>query len=542
MIRCLTAKVEGHKTDNSTMPSLCQITWFSILILTCILTFGTHEAFSQDESQLPDIDDEIIVKVEALNVRVNHEIPEGDPKKNIDFTAKIGDRGIVKNGPMVIPPYTWYEIQWNNDRKGWSVSHTQNGCTMIVTVERAEKKDEIASKLFNMSHTETLHDYNNHGCFSDWGIPGYNGGHSGWDVQTVSVAKLASENEFFYSLTEGIVVKAGADDPEPDAFNTVAVFSSEDGSKENGMTTSYLHARVTCVYLGQKVYVGTRLGIQGNVGVHKDPNDPDLPLYKDKEHSYREHVHIEIRKGCHSRPASGAVATEDPIDYLYNWVVNTEPIEPPRTADINEDGFIDADDAVLIITHLIRNPDQFDPDLDVNRDKIVNVSDALVIVDIMYSYLCELKKEELEANNAPSQLTRFHQRTVQDLLNTIREIDNPSLANKSHISMLEQLLRMRIPRRTILLANYPNPFNPETWIPYQLAQDSHVSIKIYNAAGILIRKFDIGYQKAGDYTSQNLAVHWDGRSDIGEHVASGVYFYTLSSKDYTATRRMAILK
>ena len=93
-----------------------------------------------------------------------------------------------------------------------------------------------------------------------------------------------------------------------------------------------------------------------------------------------------------------------------------------------------------------------------------------------------------------------------------------------------------------MLANYPNPFNPETWIPYQLAQDSHVNIKIYNAAGMLIRKFDIGYQKAGDYTSQNLAVHWDGRSDIGEHVASGVYFYTLSSKDYTATRRMAILK
>ena len=542
MIRYLAAKVQEHKTDNSRMRSLCRITWFSVLILTCILTFSSHEAFSQDESQLPDIDDEIIVKVGALNVRHNHEIPEVDPNKNIDFEAKLGDRGIVKGGPMVIPPYNWYNIEWDNGMKGWSVSHTRSGCTMIVTVERADKKDEIASKLFNMPHTDTLHDYNNHGCFNDWGIPGYDGGHSGWDVQTVSVAQVESENEFFYSLTEGIVVKAGADDPEPDSFNTIAVFSSDDGSKENGITTLYLHARATCVYLGQKVYVGTRLGIQGNIGVHRDPNDPDLPLYNDIKHSYREHVHIEIRNGCHSIPASGAVATEDPINYLYNWVVNAEPIEPPRAADINEDGFIDADDAVLIITHLRKNPDQFDPDLDVNQDKIVNVSDVLVIIDIMYSYLCKLKEEGLEVNNAPSQLTRFHQRTVQDLLNIIHEIDNHSLEYKDRISMLEQLLIVRIPRRTILLANYPNPFNPETWIPYQLAHDSHVNIKIYNSAGMLIRQFDIGYQKAGDYTSQNLAVHWDGRSDTGERVASGVYFYTFFSKDYTATRRMVILK
>ena len=413
---------------------------------------------------------------------------------------------------------------------------------MIVTVERAHKKDEIASKLFNMPHTDTLHDYNNHGCLSDWGILGYDGGHSGWDVQTVSVAGVASENEFFYSLTEGIVVKAGADDPDPDSFNTIAVFSSNDGSKEDGITTLYLHARATCVYLGQKVYVGTRLGIQGNIGVHRAPDDLNLPLYEDIEHSYREHVHIEIRNGCHSVPALGAVATEDPIDYLYDWVVNTDPVEPSETADINEDGFIDADDAILIITHLRKNPDQFDPDLDVNKDKIVNVSDVLVIIDIMYNYLCELKEEGLAVNNAPSQLTLFHQRTVQDLLNIIHEIDNHSLEYKSRISMLEQLLILRIPKRTILLANYPNPFNPETWIPYQLAHDSHVNIKIYNSAGMLIRQFDIGYQRAGDYTSQNLAVHWDGRSDTGERVASGVYFYTFFSEDYTATRRMVVLK
>ena len=540
MIRYLTGKVKGHKTDNSITRSLCQITWFSMLILTCILTFGSHEAFSLDESQLPDIDDEIIVKVDALNVRRNHEIPEINPNENIEFAAEIGDRGIVKDGPMAIPPYNWYEIEWDNGMKGWSVSHTHNGCTMMVTVERARKKDVIASKLFNMPHTDTLHDYNNHGCRNDWGIPGYDGGHSGWDVQTVSVATFASENEFFYSLTEGIVVKAGADDPRPDPFNTIAVFSSIAGSKENGITTLYLHARETCVYLGQKVYVGTRLGIQGNMGVHRDPDD--FHLYEGIEHSYREHVHIEIRNGRHSTSARGAVVTRDPIDYLHNWVVNRDPVDPPETADINKDGFIDPDDAGLIIIHLKKNPDQFNPDLDVNRDKIVDLSDVLVIVDIIYDYLCKLKEEKLEVNNAPSKLTQSHQRTVQNLLNVVREINDDSLEYKHRIAMLEQLLIMKIPRRTMLLANYPNPFNPETWIPYQLAHDSDVNIKIYNSAGMLIRQFDIGYQRAGDYTSQNLAVHWDGRSDIGERVASGVYFYTFFSKDYTATRRMVILK
>ena len=517
-----------------------KITWFSILILTCMLTFSSHKAFSQDESQFPDIDDEIIVKVGGLNVRLNHEIPKIDPDENIKFTAKRGDKGIVIEGPVVKLPYNWYKIKWNNGEDGWSVSHTHNGCTMIVTLERALKKDVIASKLFNIPHTDTLHDYNNHGCLNDWGIPGYDGGHAGWDVQTVSVAKLVSENEFFYSVTEGVVVKAGVDDPEPDAFNTIAVFSSEDGSKENGITTLYLHARETCVYLGQRVYVGTRLGIQGNIGVYRDP--ADFEPYEDKEHSYREHVHIEIRNGLHSTSARGAVVTRDPIDYLYNWVVNADPLESFETADINKDSFIDVNDAGLIITHLRKNPDQFDPDLDVNKDKIVDISDVFVIIDIIYDYLCEVKEEKLEVNNAPSKLTQSYQGTVQNLLNVVREINDGSLEYKHRIDMLEQLFIMKIPRRTILLANYPNPFNPETWIPYQLAHDSDVNIKIYNSAGMLIRQFDIGYQRAGDYTSQNLAVHWDGRSDIGERVASDVYFYTFFSKDYTATRRMVILK
>jgi hypothetical protein len=93
-----------------------------------------------------------------------------------------------------------------------------------------------------------------------------------------------------------------------------------------------------------------------------------------------------------------------------------------------------------------------------------------------------------------------------------------------------------------LLANYPDPFNPETWIPYKLPEASEVTIRIYNATGQLVRTLSFGRQTAGAYLDKNKAAYWDGRSDEGSKVASGVYFYTLQAGKYTATRKMTLLK
>ncbi len=98
------------------------------------------------------------------------------------------------------------------------------------------------------------------------------------------------------------------------------------------------------------------------------------------------------------------------------------------------------------------------------------------------------------------------------------------------------------PRQTALLANYPNPFNPETWIPYQLSNDAHAAIRIYSQAGELVRSLDLGFQPAGFYVGKSRAAYWDGRNDSGELLASGVYFYQLITAESTATRKMAILK
>ena len=98
------------------------------------------------------------------------------------------------------------------------------------------------------------------------------------------------------------------------------------------------------------------------------------------------------------------------------------------------------------------------------------------------------------------------------------------------------------PQQDKLLQNYPNPFNPETWIPYQLSQDSPVSVSIYDTTGKLIRSLSLGFQSAGFYNSPELAAYWDGQNALGERVASGVYFYQLTTSKFQQTRRLVIVK
>ena len=98
------------------------------------------------------------------------------------------------------------------------------------------------------------------------------------------------------------------------------------------------------------------------------------------------------------------------------------------------------------------------------------------------------------------------------------------------------------PKDTVLAQNFPNPFNPETWIPYQLSKSAEVSIHIHNVAGHLIRTLDLGLKPTGAYMTPSTAAYWDGKNSVGEHVSSGIYFYTLQTADFAATRRMVILK
>jgi len=121
--------------------------------------------------------------------------------------------------------------------------------------------------------------------------------------------------------------------------------------------------------------------------------------------------------------------------------------------------------------------------------------------------------------------------------------DDGSLVFREGIAKLQALLEsLTVPDQTALLANYPNPFNPETWLPYQLSAPADVTLTIHAANGTVVRRLALGYHAAGVYQSRSRAAYWDGRNAVGEPVASGVYFYTLTAGNFTATQKMLIRK
>ena len=133
--------------------------------------------------------------------------------------------------------------------------------------------------------------------------------------------------------------------------------------------------------------------------------------------------------------------------------------------------------------------------------------------------------------------------TIEAWITLARLEDDGSIAFRQGIQNLQNLLAsLIIPQETALLANYPNPFNPETWIPYQLAVPAEVALTIYDMNGVAVRRLTVGHQAVGMYQSRGRAVYWDGRNQRGESVASGLYFYTLKAGEFTATRKMLIRK
>ncbi len=205
--------------------------------------------------------------------------------------------------------------------------------------------------------------------------------------------------------------------------------------------------------------------------------------------------------------------------------------------DVNGDGVVDTTDLVLVAAHfgetIIGNPN---PNPDVNRDGVVDILDLLLVANEL------LVSENKAAPAYTKQNTTLDVVTLQQLIEDAKRLPFRDATVEKGIVVLEQLLASLVPTETRLLENYPNPFNPETWIPYQLASDAEVSITIYDVRGNLIRRLDLGYQSAGAYTGRSSAAYWDGRNDFGESVASGVYFYTFSAGNIVATRKMLLRK
>ena len=173
---------------------------------------------------------------------------------------------------------------------------------------------------------------------------------------------------------------------------------------------------------------------------------------------------------------------------------------------------------------------------DVNADDIVNIVDLTLVAAAFGNTAAAPEIWRLNLKDIPTRAD------VEQWLRDARQLNLTDPAFQRGLAVLEQLLAALTPKETALLANYPNPFNPETWIPYQLAAPAEVALTIYAANGTVVRTLALGHQPAGMYQNRSRAAYWDGRNDLGESVASGIYFYTLTAGDFTATRKMLIRK
>ena len=208
--------------------------------------------------------------------------------------------------------------------------------------------------------------------------------------------------------------------------------------------------------------------------------------------------------------------------------------------DVTQDEIIDIFDLILIAQDFGQQAPK-NPRADVNKDGKVDIFDLILVAQ-------HFGESTIVAAPVAYQIPGVqHVAFIEHWLMEARLLNDGSEAFKRGIVALERLLNAIVPEQTVLLPNYPNPFNPETWIPYRLSEDSDVALTIYDMTGKVVRTIEIGHKPAAVYESKDKAIYWNGRNNFGEHLASGIYFYTLTANtltpnSFTATRKLLIRK
>ena len=239
--------------------------------------------------------------------------------------------------------------------------------------------------------------------------------------------------------------------------------------------------------------------------------------------------------------------------------------------DVNGDGQVTVVDlAIVALFYGTQVPAAISLPADVNADGVVDLADLtavaegidaagggvdqLSVADVEQALLVAAEQAVALEAAAGAPMRAGMPRSAVSVDSAYRNVANALAAARSDVwklhkgfAVLEVFLALlaemgAIPETTALLPNYPNPFNPETWIPYHLTKDAEVIVRIYDMRGVAVRELVLGHQAAGVYQSRGRAAYWDGRNQIGEKVASGLYFYTLTAGDFTATRKLLIAK
>ncbi|RKU21067.1 hypothetical protein C6499_22890 [Candidatus Poribacteria bacterium] len=247
--------------------------------------------------------------------------------------------------------------------------------------------------------------------------------------------------------------------------------------------------------------------------------------------------------------ATDAIGESASLEFTIEVLEEGIPADSP--VDVNGDGVVNVADLVIVaMAYGTQVPPGTDLPADVNSDGVVNLPDLILVARAIDAASGGANAPSLvnietvaEVSNALSDRNLAY-RNVAVALVDARKLEKgiPETVLKVLQHLLIEMEMAEKPESTALLPNYPNPFNPETWIPYHLAKDAEVTLTIYNVRGVAVRELTLGHQAAGVYQSKHRAAYWDGKNQLGEKVASGLYFYTLTAGDFTATRKMLIAK
>ena len=216
-----------------------------------------------------------------------------------------------------------------------------------------------------------------------------------------------------------------------------------------------------------------------------------------------------------------------------------------RPWDVNVDGVVNIFDLSTVVRYFGKPiPTDLDIYPDVNGDGVIDLNDTILVgAHFGESYQTdETHAAPRSTGESPQLISLTMRKQLESVYHELLILPEDSPEFIRTIQVLRHLLFPTVPTHNLLLQNYPNPFNPETWIPFHLASAGQVTIGIYDATGRFIRQIDLGYLMPGRYLTRGNAAHWDGTNVYGESVASGIYFYTLSTPSYQATRKMIINK
>jgi len=215
-----------------------------------------------------------------------------------------------------------------------------------------------------------------------------------------------------------------------------------------------------------------------------------------------------------------------------NWEVYVHTMQQESAWDVNSDGRVDIVDLILVAQTFGMTGDGLVGDVTGNGS-----------VDVMDLVLVASHFGEATALAAPARMPRSSDAAmIEAWIEAARDADDGSTAYRRGVSTLERLLASITPDSTALLRNYPNPFNPETWIPFELSRDATVSITVYDIRGKVVREIDMGFLPAGDYSTVGRAARWDGRNLSGESVGSGVYYAEFRASQFRDIGRLIMAK